>query len=76
MAVIQIGGNLFGLLCSKVNKQAFIYPTVYRYIMKQTKVINGNRIFLSAMNKAGIEVPKTRDEFLSLLDQVKKDLRK
>jgi len=37
--VIQTGGNLFGLLCSKVDKQTFIYCSVYRSIMKQEEFI-------------------------------------
>lgn len=43
---------------------------------RKIKVIDGNKIFLNAIEKAGIEIPKTRSEFLSLLDEVKKDLRK
>ena len=35
MEAIQIGGKQFGLLFDNLHKQAFIYPLVYRYIMKQ-----------------------------------------
>ena len=41
MEATQIGGKQSGHLCNKVNKQGFIYPIVYRYIMKDRKMIHG-----------------------------------
>lgn len=34
------------------------------------KVINGNKIVLGAIEKAGIEIPKSKEEFLKLLDDI------
>jgi len=40
------------------------------------KVINGNKIFLDAMKKSGIEIPKTKGEALKLLDEIEEDFKK
>ncbi len=43
--------------------------------MKQN-TINGNKIFLKAMEGAGIKVPESKEDFLKLLDDVEGDLKK
>lgn len=43
--------------------------------MKQ-KTIDGNKIFLNAIEGAGIKIPKSKEEVLKLFDDVEKDLKK
>lgn len=43
--------------------------------MKQ-KIINGNKIILKAIAGTEIKIPESKEEFLNLLDDVEKDLKK
>ena len=43
--------------------------------MKQN-TINGNKIFLKAIEGTGIKIPESKEEVLKLFDDVEKDLKK
>jgi len=45
-------------------------------LTRKVIVIDGKDIFLNAVKRAGIEIPKTEKEFHKLLDEVDADLKK
>jgi len=40
------------------------------------KTIDGKNIFLSAMDKAGIEIPETEEEVMKLFDEIEQGMKK
>ena len=42
----------------------------------KVKVIDGNKIFLNAMKKAGIEIPKSKAEVMKLFDEIEEGMKK
>jgi hypothetical protein len=40
------------------------------------KTIDGGKIFLGAMEKAGIEIPKSKEEVMKLFDEIEEGMKK